>query len=299
MAWRDYVGGLVRPILRSIPFGKAPIYGAFVGGPSPSSGANGTVRPWRLMFDRTIDAYALCDLDDGLGRQHYYYGSYTPDLNRLIIKDQLGPGDTFIDVGAHKGVFTLCASRVVGPQGKVFAVEPNLDSYRIVGALLTLNGIRNCSLFNCGLSDEEGTLLLSRPEGRGEDFCTFRKLEGERKSELTVPVHRADAILGDLKTSGRILAKVDTEGFEHHVLRGFGQLLDLENISFVVEVTDEWLRQTGSGAAQLFQLMVDHGFAAYEPIRKRGLKVTLDWARVDAPPAEFQTDLFFTKRPPR
>jgi hypothetical protein len=83
------------------------------------------------------------------------------------------------------------------------------------------------------------------------------------------------------------------------VSRGFVGLLDRKNIAFSVEVTDTWLRQTGSSAGELFTLMVDHGFSAYEPIRRRtGLAVHLTWVRVDAPSADYQSELLFAKTAP-
>src|SRR5271154_1923841 len=36
----------------------------------------------------------------------------------------LKPGMTVLDVGAHHGLYTLLASKRVGPEGKVFAFEP-------------------------------------------------------------------------------------------------------------------------------------------------------------------------------
>lgn len=41
------------------------------------------------------------------------------------IRNILKPGDTFIDVGANIGWFTLIASREVGEKGRVIAFEPD------------------------------------------------------------------------------------------------------------------------------------------------------------------------------
>ena len=36
----------------------------------------------------------------------------------------IAPGSTVIDVGANIGCFTMVAAKLVGPTGRVFALEP-------------------------------------------------------------------------------------------------------------------------------------------------------------------------------
>ena len=48
-----------------------------------------------------------------------------PELE--FIQKLLNPGDTFIDIGANTGIYSLVASRLVGSSGKVIAIEPNLQ----------------------------------------------------------------------------------------------------------------------------------------------------------------------------
>ncbi|MFI6803884.1 hypothetical protein ACIBO6_02520 [Streptomyces luteogriseus] len=39
------------------------------------------------------------------------------------MRARLAPGDTVVDAGAHTGYFTVLASRLVGPAGRVVAIE--------------------------------------------------------------------------------------------------------------------------------------------------------------------------------
>ena len=54
----------------------------------------------------------------------YTVASGSPDLTRFY-REQLKPGMTFIDVGANIGYFTVLASRLVGPEGRVIGFKPN------------------------------------------------------------------------------------------------------------------------------------------------------------------------------
>jgi hypothetical protein len=117
-----------------------------------------------------------------------------------------------------------------------------------------------------------------------------------------VPVSRADALLaelGALPAERRILVKIDTEGYEHQVLRGFGGLLRLPGIAFVLEATDEWLRATGSSAAQLFADMAAEGFRAYRLRReRRGLRREVALEPLDGPLADYQYEVVFARHLP-
>jgi len=53
----------------------------------------------------------------------YQYGFFEEGLTRAII-EKLRPGDTFVDIGAHVGYYTILASLLVGAEGHVVAFEP-------------------------------------------------------------------------------------------------------------------------------------------------------------------------------
>src|SRR5262245_33720957 len=49
-----------------------------------------------------------------------------------IWRDNLPPGGVFYDVGSHIGVFAVSGARMVGPQGAVYAFEPDPDNVRLI-----------------------------------------------------------------------------------------------------------------------------------------------------------------------
>ena len=53
--------------------------------------------------------------------------------------DSCGPGDAAIDIGAHTGDTALPVALAVGPQGAVFALEPNPFTYKVLIANAGLN----------------------------------------------------------------------------------------------------------------------------------------------------------------
>src|ERR1700682_1016300 len=64
------------------------------------------------------------DVTDHTGRLHYFFQQpYEPGLVRHL-SGRLRPGDVFIDVGAHIGLFSVLAAHLVGPSGRGVAFEP-------------------------------------------------------------------------------------------------------------------------------------------------------------------------------
>ena len=61
----------------------------------------------------------------------------------------LRPGQTVVDAGAHVGRYSVHFSRLVGPEGKVWALEPVPENYAMLQVTLALNRIENVnSQFN-------------------------------------------------------------------------------------------------------------------------------------------------------
>ena len=78
-----------------------------------------------------ISVKYLFDLDKFSIQIMYSYLSrgqlYEADLSYFLM-NILGKGDTFLDVGAHIGFFSVIAAKLVGPKGRVVAFEPEEDN---------------------------------------------------------------------------------------------------------------------------------------------------------------------------
>jgi hypothetical protein len=60
---------------------------------------------------------------DVIQRNVYTFGVWEPEITHWL-EGFLRPGDLVVDVGANTGYFSLEASKLVGPEGLVVAVEP-------------------------------------------------------------------------------------------------------------------------------------------------------------------------------
>jgi FkbM family methyltransferase len=168
-------------------------------------------------------------------REKYYWaGQHEVEVQRAIV-ELLRPGDTFWDVGAHIGFFSLIASRVVLPSGHVHAFEPYGPSRARLQTNLDLNNAGNVSVHPQAIAAEPGLARLYA--ARETPMWTLVREMGEDSSievSCTTIDEQAD-VLGK-----PTLIKVDVEGAEVDVLRGASRLFASERPpSLIVEFTTD------------------------------------------------------------
>jgi len=174
-------------------------------------------------------------------------------------ESMIEPGSVVIDVGAHVGIFTLLASAAVGPQGRVWAIEPNPTSLRLLAHNVKSNALDNVTVLNAALSDENGTSTLHvRPGDRMQSSLVA--VEAGSELDVAVRVARLDDLLPrDVRVD---VLKVDAEGSEPAILRGMTRLLPGVR-ALIVESNPNCLRQAGSSPTELHSMLVDAGFDVF------------------------------------
>ena len=153
----------------------------------------------------------------GFGKFIYAFREYyDPEL--AYLEKILSPGKVFIDVGANFGVYTLVASKLVGPAGKVISVEPTAQSFAILGKNVALNGSTNVRAFQLALTQAKGRAWLYHgwdPVGNSLGMDPVYGHEGEE-----VQTESLDDLLEENGINRVDVIKVDVEGAEELVLRG-------------------------------------------------------------------------------
>ena len=215
-------------------------------------------------------------LSNWVDRLTFFLGRWYDLEAQLILKDLVKAGDTVVDVGANRGMYTFVASYYVGPNGGVISFEPNPNCIRIMESEAIANQITNVTIQNCGLGDENAMLTLSIPEISNAE-ATFGKSVYADARKLEVPVKIGDDELRNVSPS---LIKIDVEGFEYQVITGLRATIKRAKPIIVTEIIDEHLVAAGSSAAELITLMksLDYqGFAIH--LTKHGSQY--DWIAKD------------------
>ena len=171
----------------------------------------------------------------------YRYGFFEEDMTHALL-GYLKPGMTFFDVGSHIGFFSLLASAIVGPRGRVVAFEPTPSSFEIVSG--NLAHLANCRCENVAAFREDTHIEFT---DFGVEFSVFNSMYGGKIKNDDL----ARATPRTLKVMARALdrwcaetgiypdfLKIDTEGAEMDVLAGCNGILRSRRPMFTLEVGD-------------------------------------------------------------
>lgn len=182
------------------------------------------------------------------------YGEVYP-----FLRDQLGPGMCFIDVGANQGVFTLVGSKAVGTEGRVLSFEPSRREFRDLLKNLEINQADNVLPFFCGLSDASGTgsLDVAADEHTGTSHYSDKK----GQLSLQVDLREWEALIQALISGRKTWVKIDVEGYEERVLQSLeGVLKSRQTLGVVMEIDEQLLSAQGASAARIYEVMQQHGY---------------------------------------
>lgn len=130
--------------------------------------------------------------------------------------------DYVLDVGANLGFTTLALSNLV-VEGKVFAFEPGINTYRYLSKNIKANSFTNAVLKNYGLSDlnQSANLSYSLDNYSGafvNENVTKQKLQGFGQDSIKLV--KLDHVYKELGISKCSLIKIDIEGHEPNFLKG-------------------------------------------------------------------------------
>lgn len=155
----------------------------------------------------------------GAGNHGYWLGSYEYEKRRQF-EQTLKEGDIILDIGAHVGYYTLLASILTGPSGRVFAFEPLPANIHFLRAHLALNQIHNVTLIEAAVSNENHTGRFT--PGLGTSMGMLHP-----KGILEVECVTLDGLMSEGRLPVADVIKIDVEGAELKVLQGAANMLSL------------------------------------------------------------------------
>lgn len=178
-----------------------------------------------------------------------------------VMCELLTEGDTFVDVGANFGTFSLLASRLVGKNGRVIALEPQPRLVNLLRESIELSGARNCTVLEaaCGFAAGDADLYVPGDDsGRAGFFKSF----SARRDHALVHVKRLrlDDLLPTLPLSGRTVLKVDVEGSELDVLNGARELIAARRPALIIELNPWSAAAAGTSPAAVIDAIEAMGY---------------------------------------
>jgi FkbM family methyltransferase len=184
-----------------------------------------------------------------------------------VLRGLLSEGDTFVDVGANFGTFSLLASRLVGSNGRVIAIEPQPRLAALIRQSLELSRVTNCSIEQvaCGAQSGEATLLVPDDDsGRAGFFAGFSGAKAHKS--VSVPVATLDSLLAAREATGNMVIKIDVEGSEIDVLDGASEIIRARQPAILVELNPWSARAAGRSSRDVVGKLEDLGYSTFATV---------------------------------
>lgn len=200
--------------------------------------------------------------------QRMLFGVYEPWLKRLI-ETVVQPGDTCVDIGTHKGYFTLLMARLTGPGGTVYAFDPDPRAYRALQANRDRNEFTWIRPQAVAIGEREGTIELELTPKLGDTSRFHRSEYADHELQRTsVPMLPLDTALKksgwDEDHQSVVFMKMDAEGSEPLILEGMETVLQNQSPILVMEFHFSCLRAAGTTASDLYRRFQEMGFSGYQ-----------------------------------
>jgi FkbM family methyltransferase len=212
----------------------------------------------------------LCPRDSAIASLVAYTG--LPDYEMMsFLLHYLRPGDSFVDVGANIGLYTLLAAGCTC-NGRLYCFEPGEAAYSWLVENLGINGLPNRDAHRAAVGSHAGETRLARAE-RSEMNHIAATGDVWTASDEVIRVVSLDEVFGAAPDESLVLGKVDVEGYEVPVFRGAQTLLkDRRPQAWIVEIGD-WGARYGYARAELSSILRSAGYAFfdYDPV-SRGLR---------------------------
>lgn len=194
------------------------------------------------------------DLHEVIDASLYYSGTFEAHAEKAIAAS-VAPGMVAIDVGANIGYHTLPLAKLVGPEGRVLAIEPTTRAFTRLTRNAELNEFTNISFVKVGLGDkEQGPTEIAfqssyRLDGAAQDVCE------------TVTLTTLDAVVREQQLARVDFIKIDVDGFEGKVFRGAAETLRRFKPRILFEITPSAMKQNGDDPLTLLHELRDLGYS--------------------------------------
>jgi FkbM family methyltransferase len=194
-------------------------------------------------------------------------GEIKSDPDLAVLSDFLGRGDTFVDVGANHGSFSIVASQCVGPDGLIVAVEPQPILAALVERSLAENKTTAFEVHRFACSDEEGTQTFFVPKATSGSAGIFREHSAVSAFDaLNVPLKCFDTAVHWRAFRGRVLVKLDVEGSEIRFLKGAREFLSSCQPNILLEVSPGSIAASGQSESNLVGTLSELGYSHFREI---------------------------------
>lgn len=190
--------------------------------------------------------------------------------DKLFLLHFLRENDTFCDIGANVGVYTILASAEVG--SKTISIEPIPSTFDLLKFNILINQINDkVILLNIGLGAIDSEIAFTENLDTANHVAT--SFEIENKNVIKIPVKTLDEIT---KNDIPSILKIDVEGYETEVLNGANNLLKNPILKAIIIELNGAGQRYGYDESLIHDKLLLNGFKifSYEPYSRELINIS-------------------------
>lgn len=190
-----------------------------------------------------------------------------------LLRSIMGRDTTLVDLGANIGYFSLIAARGISGNGKVYAFEPDPDTFSILQKNIDANRfLKLIEAIPTAIADREGTSTFHQYVNDAGSSSLVRRELHVRES-IEVHVTTLDLWAESLGWPKIDVIKMDIEGAEVAALSGMHEVSRRnENLKLILEFNADALTSASSNHEEFFAHLRSLGFTRLSVVDEHGLK---------------------------
>ncbi len=186
-------------------------------------------------------------------------GTYEP-ATLAVLRSVVRPGDAFVDIGANEGFFTVAAARLVGPGGRVVAIEPQARLQEVLRRNLELNACANVEIAAVAITDVPGQAQLHLTPDMNNSASGLTQPTRYRLATQTVQTVTLAEVFA-ARGLGEAVVKMDIESWEYEAIMGSPELFRTGRIRvLVLELHEALMARRGRDPAKIAALLESCGY---------------------------------------
>jgi FkbM family methyltransferase len=187
---------------------------------------------------------------------NYFPLNYESD-NFNFLQQQCKPGDIVLDIGAHIGLFSCIAAKIIGSGGQIFAFEPTPTTNILLKKTIVINELQPLvHVRDEAMGSATGSTTFYISEGSADNsnsmvsYLNDRALHGINIMVLTI-----DRFVQQEQLPKVNFIKIDVEGAEYDVLLGAGNTLKNLQPSCILAIHPEPIAAKGDKLEDIYDFI--------------------------------------------
>ncbi|MFH1162123.1 MAG: FkbM family methyltransferase [Candidatus Jorgensenbacteria bacterium] len=178
-----------------------------------------------------------------------------------VLERTLRRGGVFVDLGANEGFFSVAASKLVGENGRVVAIEPQRRLQKIISRNLELNSCENVTILPVAIGDKQGESFLYVYPSVNTGASSLTRPTSYFLPRQKIGITTLERAFDMAGLDHCDLIKIDIEGGEYEAIFGSRKLFVEKRIrGIALELHPRMLAKRGHSEKEIIDFLLECGY---------------------------------------